>query len=150
MSQAAKSAAIRSCGLCTGLFCACFLSLLILAGIVASVMGAPCNGDESMGLCEHRMHYADMGKMLMLLLGNFLGFSYVDSMDVQEAANNKIVDLILVLSALLGKAWLVMWAIGTLYWFSRGAAGSSGQPAALFVEGANPVQIGIGEKTVQP
>eukprot|EP00747_Dinoflagellata_sp_TGD_P170515 gnl/TRDRNA2_/TRDRNA2_202273_c0_seq1.p1 gnl/TRDRNA2_/TRDRNA2_202273_c0~~gnl/TRDRNA2_/TRDRNA2_202273_c0_seq1.p1 ORF type:complete len:138 (-),score=24.56 gnl/TRDRNA2_/TRDRNA2_202273_c0_seq1:438-851(-) len=116
--------AAKPCCLCIGLWFCCLIPLLILAAIATP---GPCseedkaNNDE--GWCEHREHL-DFDMHFQSMFYVFMGTSsYADLAELaHESTTAKICCM---LAAILGKAWLAVWVIGTLIFLMKRGGGAT-------------------------
>lgn len=157
IAPASKWAATKSCVLLVGLFVACLLPLLVLAGIAAALLspsgvegGCGSNsGDAVSVLCEERARYGDGGTMFILMFSSFAGVTYLDFAQISSAAGdgtheNHGLSLLVILAGLLGRGMIMSWAGLTFHLFFRSgnAAGQMWEQQTPFAGGMQAQQIG--------
>lgn len=154
VAPASKGAATRSCVLLVGLFVACLLPLLVLAGIAAAVLSPSgveggCGSKYRNALCEERARYGDGGTMFILMLSSFSGVTYLDFSQISSAAGdgtheNHGLSLLVILAGILGRGMIMSWAAVTfhLFFMSGNAAGQVWEQQTPFAGGMQAQQIG--------
>jgi len=157
VAPASKRAATKSCVLLVGLFVACLLPLVALAGIAAALLspsgvegGCGSNlGHAVLVLCKERARYGDGGTMFVLMLSSFAGVTYLDFAQISSAAGdgtheNHGLSLLVILAGLLGRGMIMSWAALTFHWFfmAGNAAGQMWEQQTPFSGGMPAQQIG--------
>lgn len=154
MAPESARAAVKSLLLLVGLFFASLMPLLVFAGIAAMVLTPPgaekgCGPgfiDEQLSQhCKEREHYGGGGTMFLLMLSSFTGVTYLPFERIALAAGNGTnadhgVSILVIMSGLLGRVMVMLWATGTFRWFIKSAMAYEQQVTLV---GGIEAQLGI-------